>query len=229
MLPPTTLHRGRFPRTLIDYHSGVVSVGLHVSSKILDLLSQLIAVIRERVPALRSSTYLDIIEGIVGARGIQYLSEAAVTGVVAFQLAALCVRHRGVPYKDFEALRNSRLYVESIESNMPHVVRWYRVIYGLNIGGRLMECAEVFRNSPSILGRTPAAATRQHSEEIARGLWRQPPAAGQAIFVISPALYKTKRTNNAFQKGSTSLLPNSPHRTIRPDSGKPISAPGCSH
>ena len=178
MLPAALTYHGRFPRTLIDLHWSVVSASLTVSSRISYFLFQVISAIRKRIHAIRSSTCLDIIEGIIGAKGFVYFSEAVVTSEFAFLLVALCVSRRGVPHQDLERLRNNRFFLETIEAKIPHVHRWYQALNGITLTDRLMDCREAVRSSPSILDRTPAEATRRHSEEIARGLWRHPPAAG---------------------------------------------------
>ena len=171
MLP---LRVGRFPRTLIDFHSAVVSV----SSEILEFLFQVFHAIRKRIHVFRSFTYLDVIEGIIGAKGLLYFSEAVVTGEFAFLLVMLCISRRGMPHQELELLRNNRFFLETIESNMPHVYRWYQAINVFKPMRRLMDCRDVFKTSPSILDRTPAEATRRHKEEIARGRWKHPPAPG---------------------------------------------------
>ena len=171
-------YRGPFPRTLIDLHTVVVSLSLSASFGILDFLSQAAVLTCKRIQALRSSTFLDIIEGIIGARGFQYLTELAFTSGLAYLLVRLCVLRRGVPHKDLELLRNNRFFLETIEINIPHMLRWYRAINGLNLKRRFLDCRDAFRSSPSIFGRTPTEAKRWHSDEIARGLWNHPPAPG---------------------------------------------------
>lgn len=171
-------HRGRFPRTLIDLHTTVVNLSLSASSAILDFLSQIIVFTSKRIHVLWSTTFLDTIEYLIGARAFQYLTELAFTGGIAYIFVRLCVLNRGFPHKDLELLRNNRFFVETIERNIPHVLRWYRAIEGLNLKNRLLECRDAFRSSPSILGRTPTEAKRWHSEEIARGFWQYPPSPG---------------------------------------------------
>jgi len=125
---------------------------------------------------LRSKSFLEIIERILGARGYTILLEAATATELGFFLA-LCICRRGLHNEELELLFQNKVFLEIVEKKIPHVLRWYRAINRLRFP-RFTEWMNVYTDSPSIFGRTPADASRRHEAEVARGLWDHSPLPG---------------------------------------------------
>jgi hypothetical protein len=125
---------------------------------------------------LRSKSFLEIIERILGARGYTILLEAAAATELGIFLA-LCICRRGLHHEELEVLFQNKVFLEVIEKKVPHVLQWYRAINRLRFP-RFTEWMDVYTDSPSIFGRTPADASRRHEAEVARGLWEHSPLPG---------------------------------------------------
>jgi len=124
---------------------------------------------------LRYKSFLEIIERILGARGYTILLEAATATELGIFLA-LCICRRGLNHEELELLFQNKVFLEIIEKKIPHVLQWYRAINRLRFP--LTEWMNVYTDSPSIFGRTPADASRRHEAEVARGLWDHSPLPG---------------------------------------------------